>query len=163
MDYVVKSIGKICEKTGRELEPGELCHSVLREEQDEKVRYDYSAEGWQQLSDDEKEVFAHWMTSVPVQKTEDGPRPLEPEQLFEFFEQMLEDMNPAQEQIKYVLALLLMQKKRLRMDGTRDEDGISYLLLSGSQGEGPYEIREQQLSDEEIAQLQQELSSAIYR
>jgi hypothetical protein len=163
MDYVVKSIGKTCEKSGRELEPGELCHSVLREEHGDKVRYDYSTDGWTQLSDEEREVFSHWITTVPVQKAEDGPRPLEPEQLFEFFEQMLEDMNPAQEQIKYVLALLLMQKKRLRMEGIRDEEGVSYLTLSGSQGEGPYDIREQQLSDEEIARLQQELSSAIYR
>ena len=162
MDYVVKSIGKVCAATERELEPGELCHSVLREEHGEKTRCDYSTEGWEQLPDEQKDVFSHWITTVPMPKAEEGPRPLEPEQLFEFFEQMLEDMNPAQEQIKYVLALLLMQKKRLRMDGTRDEDGISYLSLSGSQGEGPYEIREHQLSDEEIAQLQQELSTAIY-
>jgi hypothetical protein len=163
MDYVVKSIGKVCAGTGRELIPGESAHSVLREQRGEMIRDDYSVEGWNQLPDAEKDVFAHWITSVPPAKSEEGPQPLGPEQLFEFFEQMLEDMNPAQEQIKYVLALLLMQKKRLRMESTREEDGIGFLTLSGSQGEGPFEVREQQLSDEEIARLQQELGAAIYR
>ncbi len=161
MDFHVKPLGKTCAATGEELPPGSICHSVLVEQHGEQVRLDYSAAGWPETPPEG--TIAHWLTRVPDADPTDRPRPLDPEELFQFFEQMLDDMNPAQERIKYILALLLMQKKRLRLEGTRSEDEDHYLQLAGSQGEGPYEIRDQNLSDEEIAGLQQELNAALYR
>lgn len=160
MDYTVKPLGKTCHATGADLLPGEVCHSILIDELGEKIRYDYSAEGWPGEPPDN--FFACWKLIVPEAETDDRPKQMEPEQLFEFFEQILEDQNPAQEKIKYVIALLLMQKKRLKMDGTRHDGEISWLQLSGSQGEGPYEIRDQQLADDEIRQLQHDLNGAIF-
>lgn len=161
MDYHVKPLGKTCAATGEPLEPGTVCHSVLIEQGDEQRRLDYAQKAWP--GEPPEGSIAHWVTTVPAEENPDRPQPLDPEELFQFFEQILEDMNPAQEKIKYVLSLLLMQKKRLRLEGTRREGEVSYLELTGSEGEGPYEIREQNLTDDEIAALQQELNAAIYR
>ncbi len=65
--------------------------------------------------------------------------------------------------MKYVLSLLLMQKKRLKLERSDVQDDHTLLRLVGSQGEGPYVIRDQQLSDDEIQQLQQELTATIFR
>lgn len=159
MDYQVKPVGKNCASTGEPFAPGDLCHSALLEEQGEIVRYDYSTAGW--TGTPPAECFAHWQTVIPHLESDDQPKPVDTESLFEFFEQMIEDANPAQEKIKYVLSLLLMQKKRLKLERSAEEE-LS-LTLIGSQGEGPYLIRDQQLSDEEIQQLQQELTTAIFR
>ena len=46
MDYHVKRVSRNCATTGRELTPGEVCHSVLLEQDGQFVRLDYSEEGW---------------------------------------------------------------------------------------------------------------------
>lgn len=159
MDYQVKPVGKYCASTGEPFSPGDLCHSVLIDDCGEIVRHDYSIDGWPGHAPEE--CLAHWQTMIPRPETDDQPQPLDPESLFEFFEQLTEDANPAQEKIKYVLSLLLMQKKRLKLERSEEEE--MSLRLIGSQGEGPYLIRDQKLSEEEIQQLQQELTTAIFR
>ena len=42
----------------------------------------------------------------------------------------------------------------MKLEGARTEDEITWLSLVGSQGEGPYEVRDQQMAQEEITQLQ---------
>ncbi|MBD3676098.1 MAG: hypothetical protein HUJ26_21525 [Planctomycetaceae bacterium] len=161
MDYQVKPVGKTCAATGEPLAPGERCHSVLIEEQGEVVRFDYSSEGWPGTPPEG--FLAHWQTTIPEEEQSDQPQQLDGETLFEFFEQIIEDANPAQEKIKYVLALLLMQKKRLKLERSDVDGEQTFLRLSGSQGEGPFLIRDQQLSNDEIQQLQLELTATIYR
>lgn len=160
MEYHVKPLGKTCAATGEPLAPGSVVHSVLVDRLGESQRLDFSPDGW--AGSPPEGTIAHWVTMVPVEDVTDAPRPLDPEELFQFFEQLVEEMNPAQEKIKYLLALLLMQKKRLRLEGTVADDDGGRLLLAGSQGEGPFEIRDQELSAEEIAALQRELSAAIF-
>jgi len=161
MDYQVKPVGKTCVATGEPLAPGVRCHSILIEEQGEVVRFDYSLEGWPGEPPDG--FLAHWQTTIPEEEQSDQPQPLDAETLFEFFEQIIEDANPVQEKIKYVLSLLLMQKKRLKLERSDTDGDQTFLRLSGSQGEGPFFIRDQKLSDDEIQQLQQELTATIYR
>jgi len=161
MDFQVKPVGKTCFATGEPLVPGQRCHSVLMEEQGEVVRFDYSPEGWP--GEPPEGCLAHWQTLIPEEEVSDQPQPMDTESLFEFFEQIIEDANPAQEKISYVLSLLLMQKKRLKLEQSERDGDHASLKLVGSQGEGPYVIRDQQLSNEEIQQLQQELTAAIYR
>jgi hypothetical protein len=49
----------------------------------------------------------------------------------------------------------------LRITGTRTVDGVSIWELAGTGGEGPYEVRDQQLSEEEIRALQQALDEYL--
>ena len=79
-----------------------------------------------------------------------------------YFEQLSEDPNPAHEQMHYVLALLLLQKRRLKIDGQRtDEYGNEFLQVIGSKSEGPYEVVDQDLSEQEIANLQATLNAQL--
>src|SRR5688500_7069795 len=100
-----------------------------------------------------------WRSRAP----EAVPRPaaLDPEAMLAYFEQLAEDANPGHDKLRYVLALYLLQKRRLRLDGARVDDDGEFLQLSGSKGEGPYEIRDQQLADDEIKTLQSELAQAM--
>jgi hypothetical protein len=74
------------------------------------------------------------------------------------FEQLTEEASPAREGLRYILALLLVKKRRLRLDGSRADGNEDYLQLAGAQGEGAYEIRDLDPSDEEVQQWQRELN-----
>lgn len=157
MDYRLKPIGKTCAATEAPLEPGSVVHSVLIEQDGETVRLDYCEDGWQGPPEG---MIAHWRCTVPEAESE-KPKPLDPDALLEHFERMLEDANPAQQQLCYVIALLLMQKRRLQLEGTRYDGEIAWLEFIGQRGEGPFEVRDQQLTGEEIARLQATLTQHL--
>ena len=157
MDYQFKSIGKTCAGTGQPLQPGSECHSVLVERDGQTYRLDYSKAGWKGPPED---AIGEWMSFVADAAPK--PKTIDTEALLRYFEQLCEDANPAHDQIRYVLALLLLQKRRLRLDGSRtDDDGEEFLQFIGSKSEGPFEIVDQQLSEDEILALQQSLNEQL--
>ena len=157
MDYQFRTIGKKCAKTGTELVPGSTCHSVLVEENGELLRFDYSDEGW---AGPPPGTVGMWKSVVP-KPAEPKRAPLDTNALLSCFEQMTEAGDPSQEKLRYILALLLLQKRRLRLDGSRQEGAESYLQLAGNQDEGAYEVRDLHLSDAEMHGLEQELNAHL--
>lgn len=154
MDYHVKPISKTCSRTGEDLKPGELCYSVLVEENGEQVRYDYSPEGWEGPPEG---TIAQWRSLIP-EPVHVKKRSLDVESLMNFFDQLYEEASPSQEKLLYVLSLLLVQKKRLILEGSHQDGDQEFLQLSGSHGEGPYDVRDHQLEEAEIRQLQNNMN-----
>jgi hypothetical protein len=156
VDYQLKPIGKTCTRTGKTFEAGEICHCVIIERDGEFVRLDFSESGWEGTPEG---TVGEWTTTVPESFAK--PKTIDPESLLRYFEQLCEDANPGHDQMRYVLALLLLQKRRLRLDGSRSDDGNEYLQLIGSKSEGPFEVIDQQLDENEIAQLQTTLNRQL--
>ncbi len=77
------------------------------------------------------------------------------------FERLEETGHEQVRRLRYVLALLLLQRKRLELEDCRSQDEGDYLLLVGTKGEGPFEVRDEQLDADEIAAIQQELLSQL--
>ncbi len=157
MDYHLKSIGKTCAETGEELSPGSLCYSALVEKGERYERLDFSEAGW---SGPPEDAIGYWKTIIPDNQSTKAA-PLDADALMNYFEQLCEDANPVQEKFAYVLSLLLLQKRRLKIDGPRVDGDIEYLIFVGARGEGPFEIRDQNLSEEEIIQLQASLNQHL--
>jgi hypothetical protein len=157
VEYHVKPIGKTCAVSGAELVPGRGCYSALVEQDGQLVRLDYSEEGW---AGPPPGAIGYWKCIVP-QPEAPKARPLDPDALLRYLEQLSEDANPAQEKFRYVLALLLLQKRRLRIEGARQDGEIEYLELIGTHGEGPFVVRDHHLADEEIEQLQHDLNAHL--
>ena len=157
MDYRFKPISKNCAGTDKPLVPGTLCYSVLVERNGVQERLDFSEEGWTGLPEG---GVGCWKSLVP-----EGARKqvstTDPETLMSYFEAVFEDPNPQQAKISYVLALYLLQRRRLKLDGSVEKEGAEFLQLSGSRGEGPFEVRDQQLPQEEITELQSLLRNQI--
>jgi hypothetical protein len=152
-DYNLKPIGRCCATNGQELVPGSLCHSVLLETNGELQRLDFSAEGW---GDPPAGMIAHWRCVVPEPMAV-AKKPLDPQELMRQFEQLSEEANPAREKFRYVLALLLIRQRRLKLEGTRVLDDEDYLEVSGTRGEGTFLVRDQQLDESELQELQSAL------
>lgn len=157
MDYHLKPVGKACHATGKVLEPGAECYSALVEQEGQFVRFDFSEQGW---AGPPEGAVGCWRCRIP-QPAEHKPQPLDSETLMRYFEQLSEEPNPAQEKLRYVLSLLLLQKRRLSVESSRQDGEIESLELIGSQGEGPFEVRDQHLSADEIEQLQRDLNAHL--
>jgi len=154
VEYQFRPIGKKCAATGADLLPGSICHSVLVEREGELQRLDYSEQGW---TGPPAGALGVWKCLVPKQ-AEMRHEPLDTSALMRCFEQLTEESSPAREGLRYILALLLMKKRRLKLETSRIDGEDEYLQLAGASGEGAYEVRDLKPSDEDILQWQRELN-----
>lgn len=157
MDYQFKPVGKTCAASGDPLPPGSGCHSVLLEQEGKLVRQDYAEHAWQGPPEN---CIGYWRSVVP-EESHNKRRIIDADLLLEHFIQLTEEGSAAQEQFRYVLTLLLIQKKRLIISDEKKNGEQNTLVLIGQDGQGPFEVKEQELSDEEIVHLQLEVNKQL--
>lgn len=109
MDYEIQRCSRKCEATGRELAEGEIFFSVLMPQGRETIRHDYSQAAW---TGPPEGALAWWKSQMP---TRDARRArLAPDEvLLEYFHGLAD--QPEQAELRYVLALLLVRRRILRM------------------------------------------------
>lgn len=157
MDYQVRPLGKNCFVTGQPLQPGTLCYSVLIDHDGALERRDISSAAW---TGPPPGTIGVWQRVTPPPR-EFKASQLDPHEMLAYFEQLVEEAQPAREKLVYVLALFLLQKRKLQLDGSRREDDVEYLQLRSADGSGTFEVRDQQLSGSEVTALQQELARSM--
>lgn len=157
MDYHLKPLSKACAVCGEPFQTGERVHSIVVHERDNLERRDISEQCWDGPPDG---MIAHWQCVIPEPEQKRAAR-LDPDSMLAYLEQLVEDADPEQDELQYVLALFLLQKRRLKLDGSTSSDGGVFLQLSGSRGEGPFQIRDQQLTEAEIIRVQAELNHCL--
>lgn len=153
MDFNLRSVSRVCAGTGEPLIGGTECWSVLVEVGGKLVRQDYSTEFWEGPPDG---AIGYWKAHVPAESEADR-RKIDPDSLFDYFAELCESPNPAEQEFQYVLALLLLRKKRLILEESIEVDDMPAMRLVGSGGEGPFDVIERELTDEQIADFQQQL------
>ena len=153
MEFSFRPIAKACAKTGRVFRPGDECWSVLLERDGQLVRQDFSPESW---SGPPATAIGHWKARVPGNADEPRAK-LDTDSLFESFIQLQDSLNIVQQQYRYVLALLLLRKRRLILEEVVDIDDRPTMLLIGSAGEGPFDVPEEDLNEDQIQRLQMQL------
>jgi hypothetical protein len=156
VDYQIKSLGQECAATGEPLMPGSVCHCVLVRDGEGSRRLDFSRDGW---TGPPEGTVGHWTRRVPAADT--TPRPRDPDDLMQYFERLHEEANPTREGLRFVLALLLVRKRRLEIEETRPDDDGDLLVLTGTRGEGRFEVRDPRLDADEIERLQGELDAHL--
>jgi len=150
MDFNVRPVAQTCASTGKKLTPGRPCWSVLVEKDGRIVRLDYSEESWSGPPDG---IIGYWECLIP-----EKPSPaMDLDALFTYFLQLCESPNSVELDYQYVLALLMMRKRRLILEDSLEMDGQPTLRLIGAGGEGPFDVVERELSDARIEELQNQL------
>jgi hypothetical protein len=110
LDFEVGRCTRRCAATNREIAPGETCYSVLEVQGAEVVRSDFSREGWQGPG---TSAMSWWITQVPLptaKRIKLAPNDV----LLELFDELAD--QPAQQDMRYVLSLLLIRRRVLRVD-----------------------------------------------
>src|SRR5262245_55798164 len=158
IDYDIQRCSRRCAASDRELKNGEEYYSVLIEENGGIVRRDYSGEGWPGPPDN----TIGWWKSTVVDPNAGRMSWAPNDVMLHYFERLLED--PAAEDARYVLALLLVRRRVLRLEGNEtDAAGRPVLVLYCSRNEAEYRVPEVAPTPERAAAIQQQLAELLQK
>src|SRR4051812_1656571 len=124
MDYQIEPNSRRCAITGRELQPGERFYSVLLEEDRQLVRKDYSTEAWQGPP---AGVVSFWTGHVLAGTEKAKPR-FDDDLLEDCFQRLEGQAEPSRVNFRYVVALLLMRRRRFRFENSLLEAGVEKMI-----------------------------------
>lgn len=156
-DFEIQRCTRRCAALDRELAPGEAFYSVLVPRGGSVVRVDYSQEGWPGAP---AGAIGWWKSQVPDAA---GRKPtLAPNDvLLQYFEQL--EADPRQGDLRYVLALLLVRRRIMRLEATeKDDAGQETLVLHCVRNEAEYRAPVAMPTAARAAEIQQELSKLLY-
>jgi hypothetical protein len=164
LDFEVQRCTRCCAATERPLEPGDECYSVLEIVGAEIVRKDYCPEAWKGAPES---AFGWWKSRVSeptARKIKLAPNDV----LLELFDQLADKSE--QQDLRYVLALLLVRRRVLRVDVTSDspdendtatDHGAETMTLYCPKRDSTCEVAIAMPNGERINEIQQQLSELL--
>jgi len=156
MDYEFQRSTRHCAATGREFTAGEVFYSVLIEAPTGLVRQDYSADAWQ----GPPEGTVGWWKSKMPSANENRMHWAPNDVMLNFFEQLAS--QPDKEDMRYVLALLLVRRRVLRQDESeQDEQGREVLVLYCPRNDATYKVLAASPEASRINEIQAELAKLL--
>ncbi|MBL9123913.1 MAG: hypothetical protein JNG90_09800 [Planctomycetaceae bacterium] len=157
MDYDIHRASRHCAATGRELAEGETFYSVLMPDKQGWQRLDYSAQAW---AGPPEGALGWWQARMPSRESKRAQ--LAPNDvLLEYFLDLAR--QPAEADAQYVLALLLVRRRVLRLEDTEtDAAGRNVLVLYNPRDEATYRVNERTLDENQTAEIQARLSQLLF-
>lgn len=156
-DWVInKPLGECC-GTGRQIEPGEEYYGALIETEEGLERRDFSAEYWEK---EKPEAFCFWKTKLPDPETKKELF-VSDDMLMAFFERLAVETDPEKVNFRFVLALVLMRKRRLKYDATTMEGTKEIWRLRIVGQKEMAEVVNPHLADEQIEQLTAQIGQIL--
>lgn len=155
IEFDIQRCTRHCAVTGRELKPGEVFYSILLPDGDGWRRIDYSPEAWHGPPDG---CIAWWRTQMP---SADQKRRWAPGEVMIRCLERLANV-PERADVRYVLALLMIRRRILRLEATRrTPDGLEILSVYCPRNDTTYEIPAVLPPEERLNQIEQELTALL--
>jgi hypothetical protein len=155
-EYQIQANTRRCAALGREMLPGEQFFSVLLDQGGKLERRDYSSEGW---TGPPTGTFSFWSGRIPMQ---DNRRlPIDDEMLVDCLARLESEADPAKVNFRYVVALLLMRRRRFRFEEAKTVFGREILSLRCTRTQQLYEIVNPRLSEDAMAAVQEEVFKVL--
>ena len=157
MDFEVQRCTRQCAATERQLQPGETFYSMLTVEGAEVVRQDFSVEAWEGPPEGTLGWWKSQMPEADARKINWAPN--------DVMLHLLDEMEPQPEMadMRYVLALLLVRRRVLRLEETEDDEyGQQWLVVYSHKKETTTKIRVVTPTAERITAIQDELAKLLF-
>jgi hypothetical protein len=152
--YQIQAPSRRCAATGRELRPGERFYTALIAEAGQLKRHDYAVEAW---PGPPTAALSFWQARVPTTDGAAAPPPIDDEVLLEALDRLATNTTAEQVRFRYVVALLLMRRKRLKFEDTRKTDDRDVLCLREAKSKTKFEVVDPGLTGEQLTQVQDEV------
>jgi hypothetical protein len=144
---------KVCAVSGRELRTGEAFYSALLDEAGQFLRKDFAADSWKEPPPGS---IAWWSGRIPESGKVAKPT-INDSLLVDCFEHLSATGDPARQNFRYVVALLLMRRKRYKFEDAKKQEGRETLILRDIKSGVIHEVLDPQLSDEEMDTVRDEV------
>jgi len=156
IDYQIQAPSRRCAATGRELHAGEKFYTVLIDDGGKFVRHDYSSDAWQGPPEG---TFSFWAGRVPAQESR---RPqIDDDLLVDCFGRLEGQTDPGRVNFRYVVALLLMRRKRFKFEEVRTEGDQEILCLRCARTRSQYRVVNPRLTEDEMMAVQEEVFKVL--
>jgi hypothetical protein len=149
-----KPLGQ-CSGTGKKIEYGEEYFAALVETAQGLQRRDFCVDYWQERKPD---VFCYWKTKLPSVDQKKHVF-IDDEMLMAFFERLAGEAEQEKINFRFVLALILMRKKRLKYESSKGDKEIWRLRVVGSKEF--VEVVNPHLDELEIRQLSSQIGQIL--
>jgi hypothetical protein len=153
---IARTTGK-CYVTGKAFEPGQYFYTVLLDHEDGFERRDYAEESWEGMPEG---GFCHWRGRVPEADTEQTFT-VDLELLQHLFVRLEDESSQRKQEFRFVLALLLMRKRLLRLEEELVEDGQRYWKTRLVSDRSAHKVLNPDLSAEHIDRLSAQLMAIL--
>jgi hypothetical protein len=155
MDYELQRSARHCTASGREFAPGEEFYSVLLVEGAELRRYDYALDAW---PGPPAGAIGWWKSQVPAANARRSPQAPN-DVLLQFFDELAQ--QPDKQDMRYVLALLLVRRRVMRLEEEQHASGGEVLLLHCPRRDANYEVPVSVPDPQRIDEIQQQLAQLL--
>jgi hypothetical protein len=151
-----KPLGQ-CYGTGKRIEYGQEYYGALVETDQGLQRRDFCAEYWEK---EKPNVFCYWKTRLPYpdQKKQIF---VDEEMLMAFFERLGREAEQEKINFRFVLALVLMRKRRLKYDSSIMEADKEIWRLRFAGDKQTVDVTNPHLDDEQIEQLSAQIGQIL--
>ena len=151
-----KPLGQ-CSGSGRKIEPGEEYYGALVEVEQGLQRRDFCVEFWER---EKPQAYCFWKTKLapPNEKKELF---ISDDMLVAFFERLANETEPEKVSFRFVLALVLMRKRRLKYDSTKMEDGREIWRLRMTGDKDLVDVVNPHLDEDQIEQLTSQIGQIL--
>lgn len=153
---ITKPLGA-CSGSGRQFDDGEGYFAALVETEQGLERRDFSAEYWEK---EQPEVFCFWKTRL-VTCEEKKALFIDDDMLMAFFERLSRETDPEKVNFRFVLALVLMRKRRLKYDATKVDGQREIWCLRVAGSKDIVQVVNPHLDDEQIEQLSAQIGQIL--
>lgn len=152
-----RPLGECC-GTGETIEAGQEYFGALVETEQGLIRRDFCEEYWDR---EKPEVFCFWKTKLP-DPTEKKPVFIDDDMLMAFFERLADETDQEKLNFRFVLAMILMRKRRLKYDATRMDGDQEIWCVRVVGTKDVVEVVNPHLDEEQIEQLSSHLGEILH-
>lgn len=154
-EWKVNKSQRVCAASGKIFEPGDAFFSALKEEGEGFTRYDYSPEVWDEM---EKEAFfSYWKTHLPDRTNERKNRlKIDTEAFYTFF-CSLQRKGSSNSLFTYLLALILIRKRLLRLDEIEKSPDGENLIIYDTREKTELQVKVPEVTETAINEAKKEL------
>jgi hypothetical protein len=161
MDFEVVKSTRTCAASGREIAAGETYYTVLMKDGAQVKRLDYAADAW---NGPPEESIGWWKSVMPAKEGSKKQKLAPSEVMLQLFAE-LED-SPDQYDLRYVLTLLLIRRRLMRLEETVRDDDVDptaeTMVLYCPRDEQTYRVRVVDPSEARVAEIQAYLGQLLY-
>jgi hypothetical protein len=123
-EWEIKSRARCCARTGKPFEEGEYFYTLLFRDGDGFRREDISEKAWKERNENIK-PFSFWRSRYEA-PPRPSPEPIPKDDAESLLRRLIAERNPASENARYILALMLERKRILRPAESADSSLLVY-------------------------------------